>query len=184
LGGVPAGTQTLEVRAIGYAPERRPLVLAADADTALQIRLTTVSRVLDTIQVLSRRVYDADRSGFERRRRMGFGRFFDENDIRRRRPYDIFSLLQQGTFMRLVGHGLDRRLVMGGRGRPCEPELYLNGLHMPREVLGELDFLVRPEEVGGMEVYTSFSQTPAQFASFNDCGAIVIWTRPPRRPAK
>jgi hypothetical protein len=178
LGGVPAGTQTLQVRAIGYAPEQRQLVLAADADTTLQIRLTTVSRVLDTIQVISRRIYDADRSGFARRRRMGFGRFFDENDIRRRRPYDLYSLLREVSFMRLVGNGLDRRLVMGGRGRPCEPELYLNGVHMPRDLLGELDFLVRPEEVGGMEVYTSSSQTPAQFTSFDACGAIVIWTRP------
>jgi hypothetical protein len=184
LGGVPAGTQTLQVRAIGYAPEQRQLVLTADADTALQIRLTAVSRVLDTIQVLGRRVYDADRSGFERRRRMGFGRFFDENDIRRRRPFDVLSLVRQVSFVRLVGNGLDRKLVMSGRGRLCEPTLFLNGGRMPKDLGGELDFLVRPEEIGGMEIYNSSSQVPAQFASFDDCGVIVIWTRPPRRPAK
>lgn len=184
LGGIPAGTQTLEVHAIGYAPEQRQLVLAADADTTLQIRLTTVSRVLDTMRVFGRRVYDADRSGFERRRRMGFGRFFDENDIRRRRAYDVFSLVQQVSFMRLVGTGLDRRLLMGGRGRSCEPELYIDGAHMPQGMSGDLDFLVRPDEIGGMEIYNSSTETPAQFNSFNGCGAIVIWTRPPLRPPK
>jgi hypothetical protein len=184
LGGIPAGTQTLEVRAIGFAPEQRRLVLVGDADTTLQIRLTTVSRVLDTMQVFGRRVYDADRSGFERRRHMGFGRFFDENDIRRRRPYDVLSLVQQVSFMRLMGTGLNRRLLMGGRGQPCEPELYIDGAHMPRDMTGDLDFLVRADEIGGMEIYNSPTETPAQFNSFAACGAIVIWTRPPPRPPK
>jgi Carboxypeptidase regulatory-like domain len=181
---IGAGTQTLEVRALGFAPERRTLVLTTDSDTALQIRLTTVSKVLDTIKVLAQRVYDADRNGFQQRRRMGFGRFFDENDIRRRQPFDVFSLLQQTAFLRVETRGFDRRVLMNAHGESCTPQLYLNGVSMPSDLLADLDFLVRPEEIGGMEVYTSPVQTPAQFRGFSGCGAIVFWTRPPRRPAK
>ncbi len=55
---------------------------------------------------------------------------------------------------------------------------------MPQDMTGELDFLVRPDEIGGMEIYNSPTETPAQFNSFAACGAIVIWTRPPLKPAK
>jgi hypothetical protein len=184
IDGIPAGTQTLQVRALGYAPELRPLVLVTESDTGLQFRLTKVSRVLDTIKVLGTRVYDADRSGFLKRRRMGLGRFMDEDDIRRRRPFDVLSLLHQMAFLNVVIRGFDRRVLMQGRGRACEPDLYVDGSRMPSELLGELDLLVRPEEIGGLEVYNSPIQTPAEFRGFNACGAIVIWTRPARREQK
>src|SRR5207248_11131441 len=42
-------------------------------------------------------------------RRMGFGRFFDENDIRRRRPYDVLSLVQQEHVVRSPPSDVDRK---------------------------------------------------------------------------
>src|SRR4029077_7505690 len=49
-------------------------------------------------------------------------------------------------------------------------------------LVDDLDMLVRPEELEGMEVYPRNS-SPAEFADFSGCGSIVVWTRvPPRRP--
>src|SRR5882672_9337791 len=76
------------------------------------------------------------------------------------------------------------RRILARTATPPRPMPVVDGSRMPSELLGELDLLVRPEEVGGVAVYNSPIQTPAEFRGFSDCGAIVIWTRPPRKGAK
>jgi hypothetical protein len=181
LDATPAGTQTMEVRALGYSPELRPLVLSI-RDTTIAIRLTSVARVMDTIRVLSRRVYNRDTYGFERRKRMGNGRYFDEATVRSRRPVSIYQLLSDIPTMRVIQEGGQRTILMRGGSAMgssrCVPDLFINGMRMPRDLVGELDLLVRPQELAGMEVYRS-QQVPAEFSGFQGCGAIVIWTRVP-----
>ena len=184
LGDVPAGSQTIEVRALGYAPELRTLILPADADTTLAITLTSVKRVLDTIRVIGQRVYDRDSNGFLRRKRLGGGYFFDEESVHRQRPYDLFRFLNQVPSIRVQYRGVDRNVVMRGGSGYCTPTLWLNGARMPSDMVKDLDLLARPEELAGMEVYRPGPGTPAQFADFNGCGAIVIWTRIPVRPSR
>jgi len=89
-------------------------------------------------------------------------------------------------------------------GTPCMPIFYLNGLRMgdlmppggssnpidqggsrsndaltQRGGIGsELDRLVHPDEVEGIEVYESISDMPAQYSTVGSvCGVILIWTR-------
>ena len=184
LGEIPAGSQTLEVRALGFAPDLRSLTLAAAADTTIAVGLTSVKRVLDTIRVVAQRVYSKDSNGFLRRKRQGGGFYFDQETVQKQRPIDITRLLWQVPSVRQVMQGFNRTMVMGdGFGGFCTPLLFLNGVRMPPDMLGELDFLVRPEELDGMEVYRG-TNTPAQFAAFSRCGSIVIWTRIPARRAK
>src|SRR5205085_7601030 len=132
LGEVPAGSQTLETRAIGYARDQRPVVLPAGGDTTVAITLTSVKHVLDTIHVTAERVYNRDSFGFERRKRLGgWGYFFDEADVRRRRPYDVFQFLYDVPSVRLWQQGFNRTIMMhreGLAGEWCEPELYIDGV--------------------------------------------------------
>jgi hypothetical protein len=183
LGDVAAGSQTLETRALGYAMDQRAVVLTADSDTSLTITLTSVRRVLDTIQVVSQRVYNRDSNGFERRRRTGFGYFFDAQTVRRRKPIDLFQLLYDVPSIRVQRVGFDRSVLMRGSMGMCVPDLFINGMRMPEELVGDLDLLARPEELEGMEVYRS-SQAPGQFTNFRGCGSIVLWTRPPASPPR
>jgi len=182
LAGIPAGSQTIEVRAIGYAPELRALTLGADADTAIALTLTSVKRVLDTIHVVSQRVYNKDSNGFLRRKRMGFGYFFDQESVRRQRPFDLTRFLYQVPSMHEVRQGFQKIFLMrgGSGGGYCQPSFYLNGMKMSPELLGDLDMLATPEELEGMEIYRG-AGTPAEFSNFNGCGSVVIWTRPPLR---
>ena len=42
----------------------------------------------------------------------------------------------------------------------------------------EIDNLVKPEEIRGIEVYRGESDTPAEFGTrWVQCGTVVIWTR-------
>ncbi|MEX2152100.1 MAG: carboxypeptidase-like regulatory domain-containing protein [Gemmatimonadaceae bacterium] len=180
LGDIPAGTQTLEVRALGYAPDYRPVYLRADGDTILAVTLTSTKKVLDTIRVFAQRVFDRELQGFDRRRRAGGGYFFDADDIRRRGAYDLFSFLWQVPSLRVVHRGFERTIMMRSGADLCTPQLVLNGMRMPGDLITDLDLLARPDEVVGLEVYRG-TQAPPEFSSFNTCGAIVVWTRTPTR---
>jgi hypothetical protein len=180
LNDIPAGSQTAEIRALGYAPELRTLVLPAASDTTLDVTLTSVKKVMDTIRVLAQRVYNRDSNGFLRRKRMGGGHYFDQATVQRERPYDVSRMLFKVPSLRVDQRGFNRRILMRGgfAGGYCTPAFYLNGMKMPSDLLGELDFMVRPEELDGMEVYRGGS-APAQFSDFGGCGSIVVWTRAP-----
>jgi hypothetical protein len=177
---VPAGTQTVDFRAIGYAPQATVVTLAAESSTEMSQELTTFKRVLDTIQVLAKRVYSIDAKGFERRRKSAAGMFFDADMVRRRSPYSVMQLLYDVPSLRVYQSGLDRTIVMRGgnsfSSQPCAPAFFLDGVEIPSEFLTDLDMYVRPQTLEGMEVYRGM-MVPPEFHRLNKCGAIVVWTR-------
>lgn len=179
-----AGTQTLEARALGYLPERRAVTLAADRDTSLDIRLTSLKKLLDTIHVVAERVYWADRGGFRQRQRAGTGRYFDSEAIRKRNPIDVYDLLRTMPGIQITRSGFDEYVTMRGGGGRCSPSLYIDGVRLPASLLNDLRFLAPVQQIGALEVYSSSAGLPLQFSGFNDCGAIVVWTMAPlpRRP--
>ena len=177
--GAHAGTQTLEVRALGYMPERIPVSIVAGRDTAISVRLTTFKAVMDTIRVVAQRVYWSDARGFESRRKRGLGKFFGEQEIARRRPRDVLDLLRGIPGLRVDRSAFGTRVVSTRGSGTCGPSLFIDGMMLAPDLVRDLDMLVRIEEVMGVEVYVGGSGTPAQFASFGGCGAIVVWTRAP-----
>jgi hypothetical protein len=72
----------------------------------------------------------------------------------------------------------------GNGGLPvCFPLVYLNGHYMgtvdgKQMTTDDIDDMVRPDEVYGIEVYTQ-GQVPPQFSlgMMAECGSIVIWSR-------
>jgi hypothetical protein len=69
---------------------------------------------------------------------------------------------------------------MRGDQGACTPAIFLDGKQLIYFDLTDLNSLVQPEELGGMEVYTA-AMTPAQFRSKLGCGTIVVWTKPAER---
>jgi len=175
----PAGSTTMEVRALGFAPSQKAMLLAAGADTSVPVSLTSLRKVMDTIHIVSTRIFGRDSRGFEQRKRSGMGYYYDRQWIAQHRPFDLIQLLQRVPSIYVTRVGMERRVLMrGGMGR-CVPAFFLNGARMPMEVVGDIDLLATPDEVVGLEVYRN-TTVPAQFASLNtNCGAIVLWTQPP-----
>jgi hypothetical protein len=56
------------------------------------------------------------------------------------------------------------------------PLIWLDGVRVPN---AEFDEMSKPEDIAGLEVYTSAAGVPAQFMDRTNagCGTIVIWTR-------
>jgi hypothetical protein len=187
ISGAPGGTQTVLIRAVGYAPERRSVDLLADQPVTLDVKLTTLRSMLDTMRITASRLYSRDASGFERRRRAGFGTFFDSADVTRFRPFETTRLLERASGVRLYGSGMDQRILVG-HVSPCEASIFIDGMTYPDLTGGDLNVMVSPEEIVGVEVYPNGASSPVQYRSMSafsrsggNCGSIVIWTKRGRR---
>jgi len=183
VSGVPGGTQTVLIRAVGYAPERRTVDLLGDQPLTLDVRLTTLRKMLDTMRVTASRLFSRDVNGFERRRRAGFGTFFDSADVERYHPFETTRLVERASGVRVYGSGMNQRIFMGAI-TPCEASIFIDGVTYPDFTAADLNMMVSPEEIVGLEVYTSAASAPVQYKSVSafsrngrNCGSVVIWTK-------
>ena len=177
----PGGTRVLDVRAIGYYPERRTVDVVDNA-APVQVALSTLKAVLDTVRISASRVrYGSDRSGFEQRARSaGTGRFITADDIKRRpvtNTTDVFRLMP-GVRLERDSSGFTKQLqVRGMMSDWCTPSIYLNGGFMSGFDADEIDAMVQPEHIKGIEIYTGPGIPAAFQQGMTGCGSIVIWTR-------
>ena len=169
LAGLPSGTQTLDVRAIGFEPKRVPVDLSG-------ARLTTVDVVLDrpvqTLDVV--RVYGKGNSGlaeFQRRRRSGWGHFLTPADIERRHALRVSDLFRTMPGVRVVPTGGFGSAVLLRGG--CLPTVYLNGMRLADDAARDLDSYANPSEITAVEVYSTAGRPPEFWG--NSCGTVVVW---------
>ncbi len=180
LAQAPPGTRVLEVRALGYYPERRPVNIVLQAGP-VRVALSTLKAVLDTVRIsASRNAYDRDAAGFQRRRRSGVGRYLTAGDIARRQPVvtsDLFRNLP-GVRLEIGAAGVEKQLlVRGSLLEWCSPAIYLDGLNISGVTADDIDVWVHPREVAGIEVYAALGAPPEYQASGTGCGTILIWTK-------
>lgn len=182
LSRVPLGTQVLEVRAVGYHPDRRPVDVLGEPGST-EVALTTFRAVLDAVRVTAERTTPADLGGFAaRRQRSGMGRYLTGEQIARRNVLETSDLLR--TMPGFIGDG---SLAMRGNfsdgagnyGTDCTAEVYVDGQLLRGITAGELDAVVKPENISGLEVFSAGSPRPPQFDSgMSGCGSLVIWQKP------
>lgn len=177
--GAPAGSQMLEVRAVGFAPVRVPAVSRTSRPIVTQVVIGR-AQVLPTISVVGRRAPRADVTGFEARRRSSAGYYLTQDQIRQRQPVRAFDVLRGilGVTVQNTPDGKHRlAMVRGGAGAGCTPTVYLDGVAI-FDGPTNLDYLVRPHEIQAVEVYPSFVSVPNEFRTQNStCGAVLVWTR-------
>ena len=172
LSNLPAGTQVLEVRQVGYLLTQNPVELRSGRSVEASVTMARIVS-LDSIRVVARRSLYKE---FESRRRLGrgFGRFMDEEEIDRRSPMQTSDLLRVMPGFRVSGSGLDAKIISSrGRislsGRECETNVVIDGIqHQDINLLS-------PREIGALEAYPGQSGAPIQYESV--CGVIVITTK-------
>ena len=173
----PLGTRMLEVRSLGYYPERRPVHVVAGA-APVRVALSTLKSVLDTVRVTARS-NTRDRNAFEGRRRAGVGRFVTPQDIERRGVTfvsDIFRTVS-GVRVDVDSSGIEKRILMRGAHGLCAPAIYLDGSHIDGITAGDIDVWVKPKDIAGIEVYPDASAPPQYQVALSGCGSILIWTK-------
>ncbi len=176
---IAGGTQTLEIQAIGYQPQRRTVDVDPGRVPTDTIVLASLETSLDTVRITATR----DPSGFERRRAAGVGQFISAADVERENPDKTTRLLRARDGLRFT---YDRNgfpyIEVTTQDRPCKPLILFDGFPaqpvpaIPGEAA--MDWLIHPDEIGGVEIYTNGARMPPELARWGPaCAAIVFWTR-------
>ncbi|HEY2067394.1 MAG TPA: TonB-dependent receptor, partial [Gemmatimonadaceae bacterium] len=169
LSGLPAGTQLLDVRRLGYLITQVPVALRDGEGTTQNVTLARIVS-LDSIRVLAQRTRYRE---FENHVRAGaFGKFLSAADLEKRPVLETSDYLRDAGFY-VQGDGLDAKVVsprsMASLHGPCAANVVIDG--MQHQDIN----LVRPQDVGAMEIYRGSAGAPVEYDSA--CGVIVIWTK-------
>jgi hypothetical protein len=173
LGEFPAGAVSFRVRRLGY--EQRTVEVqigVGEVPTSVEIALIPVPEELEDVYV-STSSQGRLRGFYQRREQRGtFGRFLEQDEIRRLGPTHASDLFRSvpGATIRASSIGSAIRI------RGCQPMVRLDGQRVPG---AELDELVSPEDIAAIEFYYSSAGIPAQFVERGNrlCGLILVWTR-------
>lgn len=192
---LPQGTRNMEVRAVGYYPERRGVHITQQGQP-LHVGLGSMRAMLDTVRVRAARLGDRRQSGFEERRRQNAGQYITAQDIAKKNAHSTADLFRNMRGIR-IGFASDtmlsdqfaivdadsmkttqKRILMRGiSGDLCAPSFYINGLYVDRMDADDLDSWMSPREIFAIEIYSE-ATVPAEFQrAGKGCGSIVIWTK-------
>ena len=171
LTGLPAGTQEIEVRQLGYAVIRRPVELRGSVRMRHDVRLDRVVS-LDSITVRARR--SSPYAEFETRRRESIdGKFLTEADIVRIQPKFTSDVVYLNPSFRILGQGPDAKVISsrGGLQGNCETLIVIDDIEA--STINE----VSPPQIAAMEFYPTTAGAPFKHKSKYGCGTIMIWTK-------
>lgn len=175
LSKLPLGSQTVEVRRVGFAPVRRAVELRRGDVTQVDVTLTERVVTIDSVQVVGRPA-NADPTGFLRRRKqIGGDHFFDHSEIESLATQKLSDVLRMTPAVNVSSSGdvSVRRNVHNSVLSGCSIQYFVDG----DPYTGNLDDF-RPADIEYMEVYAAGSSVPTQFGGARaGCGVIALWTR-------
>lgn len=177
------GTQTVEARAIGYNPERRPLTLREGEPASVALRLTVQRVQLDTVRVVAGKTVVPEVRAIERRMRAGTGTILDANQVRERTTLFVSDALRNipGVSVSQVG-GYGQMIMMRSpfTGAECPATIVIDGLKAKESNDGAfvLDDYVSKNNVAAIEVYPRSNLVPPEFQTLSGgCGVVAVWTK-------
>ena len=189
-----ATAATLIFRRIGFEPTE--VKLDAMPDTAIRVRMVMVARALEAQVVTVRSPFARlDLHGFYRRmsdvqRGATVGYFVTPEDLAIRNPQNVSDAVEQFPSLRLrpIGGGipLNRKMRIEDDSG-CPLTVYLDGVRIQPSIVGlkpvdeEVNTLVQPHAVAGIEVYPRSIGAPSQYPAYTqmncNSGVVLIWTK-------
>jgi hypothetical protein len=169
----------LVVRQLGYEPVEQPIELTTRAPARVTVVMSKPAQVLNPVVVTAEAEAGLDRVGFNTRKKSTGGTFITGDDVAKRAPNQLTDVFRVVPGLRVVPVGNDYQIessrnVMGG----CVT-YFVDGAPWEAMFPGDVDRLYPPQEIAGIEVYQSGTNTPAQFtqAGKSSCATVVIWSR-------
>ena len=175
FGRIGPGPVTLHFRRLGYAAQTMDLLVGPGGHPAArEIVLVELPSQLEEVEVSTSSGGGKLRGFHERRQqRAAFARFLEQGEIRRIGPANSSDL-----FRTVPGITIRASSVVGNtiRVRGCQPMVLVDGQRVPG---AELDEVIRPDEIGAIEFYTSSAGVPAQYMERGNrlCGLILVWAK-------
>ena len=180
LRDLPAGSQTIEVRKLGFGATDTALMLSSKSPVQFDMTLHTAPVTLSTVNVNALREAALVRVGFEDRKKHGLGHYLTEEQVKNRGAVQLSDLMRMmpGFIVRQTRFG---QVILQGRGqsisnRGCVAYL-VDRVPFADRPLGSIDTFVKPDDIIGLEVYDA-AEAPADLVvAPMSCAVVVIWTR-------
>lgn len=170
--GTSPGVVLITAHRLGYRERSMEVNVQSNLDQqTIQIDMATLAADLEKVVVeeSSGRLQEF----IEHRKASKFGRFFDQNEIRSLNPRYLSELFRSVPGARLeAAAGGGNKLILRG----CRPKIWVDGVLAQ---YAEIDEVILPSEIAGMEVYPSMAGVPAQYMDRENraCGTVIIWSR-------
>jgi len=176
IDSLPAGTQTVSVRLLGYAPVEHAVDLSSRASSSVTIMMDNFVPVLEAVRVNAQRERALDDVGFARRKRTGQGYYMDGDKINHN-SQNFSDVLRSAPGLR-ISQSNNRQVIESSR----DPQggcvnIWIDGTQWQQMEPGDVDDFVKPNELGAIEVYSPVN-TPAEYspAGRSSCTTVVAWT--------
>ena len=179
LDSLPAGTQALVVRQIGYRPTEVPVELSSRTPARVTVRLGIFVPELSPVEVVSRRDEGLQKVGYlDRKRTSAGGYFMDAEQLDKRNALRFSDILRTTPGIRVVEQGGQAMITStrSASGGGCVT-MYVDGSPWQQIQPGDLDSYVQPSEVAAIEVYNGPSVPPQFTTAGQSCAAVVVWTK-------
>jgi hypothetical protein len=175
LDSLPAGTQTVSIRLLGYAPVEEAVDLSSREPQDITIRMTDFVPVLEAVRVTATRERALDAIGFTRRKRSGMGHYL-EGDAINTNALNFSDAMRIVPGLRTVPVG-GRQMIVSSRSVNGCVQIWVDGNNWQQMEPGDIDDFVKPHELAAIEVYSP-ATTPVEFqgARGSSCSTIVAWT--------
>lgn len=185
--GIAPGSYVLEIRRIGYAPERVLLTFAAGEMIDGELELTPEPLLLDPVEVSAARPnLQLLQNGFYQRR-LSLNGFFmtrDEIGLVIARGGQLNTVLRAIPGAALLPASRGGGLVLGRFAGGCPAQVLIDGIAISSGAgRGSLDQLISVEMIEALEWYSGPASVPTEWNRTTPsggsaiCGTLVIWTR-------
>jgi hypothetical protein len=194
---VPRGEFRLRVSSLGYArTTSAPSRIEAGEALSLVVRVHPAAIALAPLEVTASTATTSPvlATFYARAERGVGGTFLTRADIDRLAPSRLSDLVATVPGVTLdggVAPGATRGVLLSSSpsaigGRPCPVQLFVDGVPVTRRAgIGasspyavQLDHLLQPDEVEGIEVYPALHLVPPEFLTQDArCGVVAIWRR-------
>lgn len=182
---VPLGNAELSVRRLSYEPRKVNVLVTADAgDSVLVVTLLAHPAFLTAVNVTKGEIRQRQMiEDFYRRMSRGIGQYIGRDEIEQRwggTPSDMIRTIPGVRLIRSTSGGYGVRFPNTSLGRfDCAPMIWIDGQKAPGMEIDAIPLT----DIEGIELYKGPSTTPVQFSQgqgSNNCGTIVVWSRPPQ----
>ena len=175
LTGVLPGTQSVLVRRVGYSPVETPLDVTLGQPNEMTVRLGTYAPTLSRVDVKAK-ADPLEATGFERRRKMGFGRYMDMDAIAASHPTYTSDILRRVPGIQILGSG-SSATISTTRSNGCV-KVMIDDNTVSVDGGQTIDQIVGAQDVVAVEFYNSVD-VPMELSSgnLNGCALLVLWTK-------
>jgi hypothetical protein len=175
LTGVMPGTQSILVRRVGYSPTETPLDVTSLHTNDVTVRLGAYTPVLSSVDVQAKSD-PLESTGFERRKKMGMGKYMDLEQIQKSNPTYTSDILRRIPGLYITGSG-SSATVSTTRSNGCVGFVIDNN-PVSTDAGQSIDEIIQENDIVAVEFYQPVD-VPMEFTngSNSGCAMLILWTK-------